>query len=128
MVEDQRKECKFSYLNNAIFQPSKLKPILVPWRKLLPTGDSHGLGVFLTNPHHQLKKSSYWSISVLFNSQSESASSLVLEHSMIIDVRNRNTLDILTNFNSTDNEPKAWFVLRIIPAQYEKNAWVASNQ
>ena len=89
---------------------------LVPWRKLLPTGDSHGLGAFLTNPHHQLKKSSYWSISVRFNSQSESASRLVLEHSMIVDVRNRNTLDILTNFNSTDNEPKDWFVLRINPA------------
>ena len=94
---------------------------LVPWRKLLPTGDSHGLGAFLTNPHHQLKKSSYWSISVRFNSQSESTSSLVLEHSMIVDVRNRNTLDILTNFNSTDNEPKEWFILRVVPALDEIN-------
>jgi len=87
---------------------------LVPWRKLLPTGDSHGLGAFLTNPHHQLKKSSYWSISVRFNSQSESTSSLVLEHSMIVDVRNRNTLDILTNFNSTDNEPKITINARVL--------------
>lgn len=87
---------------------------LVPWRKLLPTGDKHGLGALLTNPHHQLKKSSYWSISARFNSQSESGSSLVLEHSMIVDVRNRNTLDILTSFNSTDSEPKITINSRVL--------------
>ena len=33
MVENQSNSCRFSYLDNAIFQPSKMKLSLVPYFK-----------------------------------------------------------------------------------------------
>lgn len=63
---------------------------LTPWKKVLPTGSHYGLGMLLKNPHHQLKRSSFWSLGVKFSA--EESKQLEMSHTMIVDVRTQSGL------------------------------------
>ena len=63
---------------------------LTPWKKVLPTGSHYGLGMLLKNPHHQLKKSSFWSLGVKFSA--DESKQLEMSHTMIVDVKTQSGL------------------------------------
>ena len=58
---------------------------LTPWKKILPAGKGFGLVHYLSNAHHQLRHSSYWSLSLHF--QREDSNYLALKHTAVVDVR-----------------------------------------
>lgn len=67
--------------------------------KILPTGGNHGLVNYLSNPHHQLKNSFYWSIELNYH-LSDEIDSLLLRHTSIIDVRSVNELRLVSGQES----------------------------
>ena len=67
--------------------------------KILPTGGNHGLVNYLSNPHHQLKNSFYWSIELNYH-QSDEIDSLLLRHTSVIDVRSVNELRLVSGQES----------------------------
>ena len=69
---------------------------LTPWRKIVPTGSTHGLAVFLNNPHHIQKRSIFWSIGFDFRAGDE----LVFWQRAIVDVRLTSSLQLMTSTNA----------------------------
>lgn len=75
---------------------------LTPWKKILPTGGDHGLVNYLSNAHHQLRQSSYWSLELDFHTR-ESTNFLSLKHTMVIDVRQADELRYASGKEATSS-------------------------
>lgn len=73
---------------------------LTPWRKIVPTGSTHGLAVFLNNPHHVQKRSIFWSLGFDFRAGDE----LVFWQRAIVDVRLTSSLQLITSSSGQKTE------------------------
>ena len=87
---------------------------LTPWKKVLPTGSHSGLGMLLKNPHHQLKRSSFWSLGVKFSA--DESKQLELSHTMIVDVKTQSGFGSRHNYNrnvslEADSDPLQTLIL-----------------
>ncbi|CAG5099025.1 Oidioi.mRNA.OKI2018_I69.XSR.g16183.t1.cds [Oikopleura dioica] len=65
---------------------------LTPWKKIIPTGSTHGLAYLLDNPHYVQQNSVFWSLGFDFKSGDE----LIFWQRAIIDVRTRSSLQLLS--------------------------------
>ena len=65
---------------------------LTPWKKIIPTGSTHGLAYLLDNPHYVQKNSVFWSLGFDFKSGDE----LIFWQRAIIDVRTRSSFQLLS--------------------------------